>query len=109
MRDDWRRFQQAAARIVVVLPHGLDESRKYWRKHDLPYLGVPDPDGRLARMYDQQWKLIKLGRMPALFVIAPSGRLQFVHYSDSMSDIPSNDEVLEQARDAAADTATPSS
>jgi peroxiredoxin Q/BCP len=31
--------------------------------------GVPDADGKLANLFGQEWKLLKLGRMPALFVI----------------------------------------
>jgi peroxiredoxin Q/BCP len=100
MRDDWSRFRDARVSIVVVAPHDVDETKEYWRQHRLPYIGVPDPDGRLSKVYDQQWKLLKLGRMPALFVIAPSGRIGLAHYGEAMSDIPSNDEVLDVAKRA---------
>ena len=38
--------------------------------------------------------MLKLGRMPAIFVIDREGIIRYGHYGDSMSDIPSNEEIL---------------
>jgi peroxiredoxin Q/BCP len=57
-------------------------------------IGVPDEDGRLADLYGQEWKLLKLGRMPALFMVDRGGALVFARYGKSMTDIPSNGEML---------------
>ncbi len=57
-------------------------------------IGVPDADGKLANLYGQEWKIVKLGRMPALFVIDRQGALAFAQYGKSMSDIPENNEML---------------
>lgn len=57
-------------------------------------IGIPDEDEKLARLYGQEWKLLKLGRMPALFVIDRKGVLAFAQYGTSMSDIPGNSEML---------------
>ena len=65
-------------------------------------IGVPDADVKLAHLYGQEWKIVKLGRMPALFVIDRKGALAFAQYGKSMSDIPENDEVL-KALDALAE------
>lgn len=48
----------------------------------------------MADLYDQQVKLLKLGRMPALIIIDKSGQIRYRHYGDSMRDIPANDEIL---------------
>jgi peroxiredoxin Q/BCP len=45
-------------------------------------------------MYKQEVNLFKLGRMPLNCVIDPKGYIRFVHYGNSMSDIPSNEELL---------------
>ena len=37
---------------------------------------------------------MKLGRMPALFVIDRNGAVAFAQYGKSMSDIPKNSEIL---------------
>jgi hypothetical protein len=39
--------------------------------------------------------LFKLGRMPAQIIVNKKGIARYVHYGDSMSDIPSNEELLE--------------
>ncbi len=57
-------------------------------------IGVPDADGKLANLYGQEWKIVKLGRMPALFVIDRQGALAFAQYGKIMSDIPENNEML---------------
>ena len=98
MRKDHDAFTEAGATIVVAARHDADKMRAYWTDHKLPYVGVPDPDARLGKLYDQQSKLLKLGLMPALFVIDQSGAIAYAHYSKSMSDIPANATVLAQIR-----------
>lgn len=94
MKRDFQEFQSRNATIVVVAPHGTDEVAKYWRREELPMIGVPDEDGKLADRYGQEWKLLKLGRMPALFVVDRTGALAFAQYGKSMADIPENAEML---------------
>jgi peroxiredoxin Q/BCP len=40
------------------------------------------------KLYGQEVKLFKLGRMPAQMLIDKSGILRFVYYGHSMADIP---------------------
>lgn len=94
MRDDHDTFQKAGASIVVVTSHELPKMKAYWEEHKLPYLGLPDPSGELAKQYGQQWKLFKLGQMPAQFVVDCQGKIVFAHYGSGMSDIPKNQEML---------------
>ena len=42
----------------------------------------------------QQVKLLKLGRMPAQFVIDKEGKMRHLHYGESMQDIMTDDDVL---------------
>ena len=60
----------------------------------MPFLGLPDPDHSIARTYRQEVNLFKLGRMPLNCVIDVKGYVRFAHYGRSMSDIPSNEELL---------------
>jgi len=94
MRKDHGKFESRRARIVVVARHGADEVRAYWEEHGLPYVGVPDPRGKLGDLYGQERKLLKLGLMPALFVVDGGGTVRFARYGSSMSDIPANAAVL---------------
>jgi peroxiredoxin Q/BCP len=94
MNEDFKAFTSRNATIVVVAPHAAETIAEYWKKEDLPMIGVPDADGKLANLYGQEWKLLKLGRMPALFVIDRQGTLAFTQYGKNMSDIPRNSDVL---------------
>jgi len=94
MKQDYKEFMSKSATIVVVAPHAAEKVAEYWEKEELPMIGVPDEDGKLAKFYGQEWKLLKLGRMPALFVIDRKGTLAFAQHGKTMSDIPKNSEIL---------------
>ncbi|HOO47387.1 MAG TPA: redoxin domain-containing protein, partial [Deltaproteobacteria bacterium] len=68
MKKDIKQFTDRNAQVVVVAPHEKAKVRDYWEKENLPFIGIPDPDGRLGKLYGQEWNLMKLGRMPALFI-----------------------------------------
>jgi len=94
MKEDFQEFAARNTTIVVVAPHTSEKVSEYWKKEKLPMIGVPDENGKLANLYGQEWKLLRLGRMPALFVIDRKGNLAYAHFSKNMSDIPGNHEVL---------------
>jgi peroxiredoxin Q/BCP len=94
MKQDFKEFASRHTAIVVVAPHASEKVASYWKKEKLPMIGVPDENGKLASLYGQQWNLLKLGRMPALFVIDRKGDLAFAQYGASMADIPENSRIL---------------
>jgi peroxiredoxin Q/BCP len=95
MKKDWRRFKDRGAQIAVIVPHEEEETKSYWTKEKLRFIGIPDPDGTLGKLFGQEWNLIKLGRMPALFIIDRIGVIAFAQYAGHMADIPENDALLE--------------
>ena len=60
----------------------------------MPFIGIPDPTHEIAKLYSQESKILKGGRMPALSVIDIEGKIRFMHYGDSMSDIPADEDML---------------
>ena len=94
MRQDYQQFKTVDTEIVVIGPEGAEEFRKYWQENDLPFIGLPDPEHKVLKLYGQEVKLFKLGRLPAQMLIDKAGMLRYVHYGHSMSDIPSNEEIL---------------
>ncbi len=56
---------------------------------------MPDPDHKIAVRYRQEVNLFKLGRMPLSCVVDANGYIRYAHYGTSMSDIPSNEELLQ--------------
>lgn len=94
MRQDHRKFVERQAEIIVLGPEGHRKFREYWEENDLPFTGVPDPKHSVLKHYGQQIKLFKMGRMPAQLIVDKQSRVRYVHYGDSMSDIPENEELL---------------
>lgn len=68
--------------------------KQYWKNERIPFIGLPDPDHSVARTYRQEVNLFKLGRMPLNCVIDAKGYVRYAHYGKSMSDIPSNEDLL---------------
>lgn len=94
MRQDYEKFQERDAEVVSIGPEGAESFRKHWEQNDLSFAGLPDPEHKVLKLYGQEVKLFKLGRMPAQMIVDKQGILRFVHYGHSMKDIPGNDEIL---------------
>jgi len=94
LRDDSSEFQKRDVEVVAVGPEDAKAFEKYWRDHKLPFIGIPDPAHSVLKLYGQEIKLFKLGRMPAQVLIDKAGIARFCHYGHSMEDIPPNDEML---------------
>jgi len=94
LRDDYTSFRSRNAEILVVGPERKAAFARYFEENDLPYVGLPDPTHSVLKLYGQEVKLFKMGRMPAMLIVDPQGQVRFVHYGHEMSDIPPNEEVF---------------
>ena len=94
LRQDYQEFVKRQAQIIVIGPEDAKAFTAYWREHDLPFIGLPDPKASVLKLYGQEVNLFKLGRMPAQVIVDKTGLARFVHYGHSMSDIPENAEIL---------------
>jgi peroxiredoxin Q/BCP len=94
LRRDYQEFVKREAEVIAIGPEKPEPFADWWRSHDMPFIGLPDPDHSVSRRYGQQVKLLKLGRLPAQLVIDKRGLIRYAHYGSSMSDIPENKEIL---------------
>ena len=94
LRQEHEEFAKRQTVVVVVGPENATAFGRYWADHELPFIGLPDPRHRVLKLYGQEVKLFKLGRMPAQVLVEKAGAARFVHYGHEMSDIPSNAEIL---------------
>ncbi len=94
LRQDAPQFAARATAIVVAGPDDARAFAEYWRTHDLPFIGLPDPTASVLKLYGQEVNLFRLGRMPAQVIVDRAGVARFVHYGHAMSDIPANAELL---------------
>jgi peroxiredoxin len=95
LRLEYEQFTKRGTEILVLGPDGPNAFRRYWEENDMPFIGMADIKSRIASQYDQEVNLLKFGRMPAVFIIDPNGIIRYSHYAKSMSDLPSNQELLE--------------
>jgi peroxiredoxin Q/BCP len=95
LRQEYDKFIAQETEIVVVGPEDDQSFRNYWKKHDLPFIGLPDPTHSVLKRYGQEVNLFKFGRMPAQIAIDKKGVARFVHYGHDATDIPANEEILQ--------------
>ena len=94
LRQDFDKFEAEETEILVLGPEDSLAFKSYWKTNKLPFVGLPDPTHKILKLYGQEIKLFKFGRMPAMLIIDKNGLVRFVHYGHSMSDIPDNRDVL---------------
>ena len=94
LRQDYQRFTARDAEVIVIGPDNSRVFKSFWSEHSLPFIGLPDPKAVVLKCYGQEVKLVKLGRMPAQVIVDRHGLVRYVHYGQSMSDIPENTELL---------------
>ncbi len=94
LRHDYQEFVNRNSEVIIVGPNNVESFKRNWEMEDMPMVGLADPGSKVADLFQQEVNLLKLGRMPALFVIDRQGILRFTHYSRSMSDIPDNKTIL---------------
>jgi peroxiredoxin len=94
LRQDYQRFIDRDTEVIAIGPEDASSFARWWQDKQMPFIGIADPEHAVAGMYGQQVKLLRLGRMPASMVIDKKGRIRYRHYGESMSDIPTDEEVL---------------
>jgi peroxiredoxin Q/BCP len=95
LRDDYEEFKVRSVEILAIGPNPAPVFKRYWDQEKIPYVGLPDPDHRVALQYRQEVNLFKLGRMPLNCVVDANGYIRYAHYGASMRDIPPNEELLQ--------------
>ncbi len=94
LNHDYPEFQKRNAEVLVLGPANTETFKRVWKMEDYSMIGISDADSNVSDLYKQEVNLLKLGRMPALAVIDRQGILQFIHYANSMSDIPDNSKIF---------------
>lgn len=94
LRHDYQLYVDRDVEVVAIGPEDARQFAAYWKKESLPFIGLPDSKASVLKLYGQEVNLFKFGRMPAQVLVDKNGIARFAHYGDSMSDIPSNEEIL---------------
>jgi peroxiredoxin len=94
LRQDYDEFVKRETAVLVLGPEDSLKFAAYFTEHKLPFVGLPDPEHSVLKLYGQQIKLFKFGRMPAQVLVDKHGVARFVHYGHDMQDIPPTAEML---------------
>jgi peroxiredoxin Q/BCP len=94
LHQDYDKFVEKDTIIVAIGPDSTSKFKDYWKENNLEFIGISDKNGSVLKLYGQEVKLFKLGRMPAQMLVDKDGVLRYVHYGHSMKDIPENSEIL---------------
>ncbi len=94
MRSEYSEFTDRGAEIINLGPDSVAKYQSYWKEHNMPFVGLADPDHVVAKAYQQPFRLLKLGRMPMQLIIDKEGVIRYRKDGNSMSDIPEGPELL---------------
>lgn len=94
VQKDYALFQARRTEVITVGPNTAKEFQRFWEAQQMPFIGLSDVGNRVAKLYFQEFNILKFGWVPALFVIDMQQRIRFVHYGKGMSDIPDNQVIL---------------
>jgi peroxiredoxin len=97
LRRDNADIEKTNTVVLVVGPENAEAFARYWRENSLPFIGLPDPEHKVLKLYGQEINLFKFGRLPAQVLVDRKGMARFVHYGHAMSDIPPAAEMIELA------------
>lgn len=95
LRQDHEAFIKRNVIVMIIGPDGPRAFKRFWEEQKMPFIGLADVGSKVGDLYQQEVNILKLGRMPAVFVIDEEGKIRFVHYAQSMADIPSNSQILD--------------
>lgn len=94
LRHDYPEFVKRDAEVIAIGPEKPQAFADWWREHEMPFPGLADPEHTVSKLYGQEVRIFKLGRMPAQLIIDKRGMIRYRHYGNSMKDIAENSEVI---------------
>jgi peroxiredoxin Q/BCP len=96
---DIEKFNELNTIIYAILPDNLEKARIFESEFARGYPIYYDDKKTVNKILKQEIKPLKFGRMPALLIIDKQGIIRYAYYSDSMDDIPKNEELFNIIKD----------
>jgi peroxiredoxin len=95
LRQDYPEFQRRDTEIIAIGADSAASFRKHWAKEKIPFPALPNPRKDVLKRLGQQFRWLKLGRMPTVIVVDMDGNARYSHFGNSQSDIPENQKILD--------------
>ena len=93
--NDYEKFIELNTKLYAILPDDFKNAKNFESNFAKKYPIFYDHKKKVNKMLKQEVKPLKLGRMPALLIIDKQGIIRYAYYSDSMDDIPENEDLFE--------------
>ena len=94
LAKDFDKFNELNTEIYAILPDKLEKARLFESEFAVRYPIYYDDKKKVNKMLKQEIKPSKFGRMPVLLILDKQGIIRYAYYSDSMDDIPKNEEIF---------------
>ena len=91
---DYEKFKDLNTELYAILPDNFENAKIFESDFAKKYPIFYDDKKKVNKMLKQEVKLLKLGRMPALLIIDKQEIIRYAYYSDSMDDIPENEDLF---------------
>ncbi len=95
MREDYEKLERAGVPLIVIAPTDIESVRAYWKRNNIPVIGLADPEREVMMQYGQQFIVPKLGWMPATIGLNADHKVAYIHYGNGQRDIATSTEILE--------------
>lgn len=104
----YEEFTALETEIIPILVDNLANAQTMEMKYaKMKFPILYDEKNSVAPRLHQEFKLSKLGRLPGMLIVDKHGTIRYAYYSDSMSDIPKNQDVLEIVHSLSSSWSTP--
>lgn len=98
LRKGLEKFEELDGYLYPILADNEKNAQKMEQKYARKYAIFYDQSKKVPELLKQQVKLFKGGRMPGLLIIDKQGIIRYAYYSDSMKDLPRNEELLSELK-----------
>lgn len=79
---------------MAICPDSPEAIARFWQQEKIPFSGLADPKGKVLGLYQQQIKLLKLGRLPSAVLVDKAGLVRYRQSGSSMTDTVSAETLL---------------
>jgi peroxiredoxin Q/BCP len=94
LRDRYHEFKERNAEVVVIANDEPENAAAYFRRNELPFPCLADPERKVYRRYDVGSSAVSLGQRPGLFLIDRDGIVRYAYIGWQQWEIPAIEETL---------------
>ncbi|NHI92845.1 MAG: hypothetical protein EAX96_10120 [Candidatus Lokiarchaeota archaeon] len=96
LAKDIKKFRELDVELIPILQDNKRNTIKVEEQFTQNKIRIYyDVKREIGKVFNQEINMLKLGRIPAMFIIDKNGTIIYAYYSDTMDDIPNNTEIFD--------------